>query len=405
MQVLSLIKSASRYTTPIVCNCLNMYNTHWAKRLAKVFYRSITMKVKLKDIAQVSGVSVSTVSRVINGDRERPASAETADKIWSAVRQLGYVPNQSAKNLVKGEDEGTESRGQIGCVFTSTYDLNNDPFFSCIGLGIQRELSQQAYTMAFSLSTAMMDYKDVYGYLLKHPCDGIIVLGQIEKEMLELLKRHTDKLVYAGINPVDGGFDQVICDGYRGTEAVIRHLIEDGHSNIGYVGFIPAKATSGEPVNEQRYQAYCDVMKSNGHPVDDTKVVHTGLKTTRAYEAMSEYLGRVQRATLPSAFFCANDAVAFGVMRSLRENGLKVPEDVSVIGMDNVEMASFVSPALSTVNIPRRSMGSRAVKMLIEQIEDGRDYPMRVDLPFELKVRESSIKKCERKGEQNYAYE
>ena len=87
------------------------------------------MKVKLIDVAKASGVSISTVSRVINGDRENPASAQTTEKIWQTVKELGYVPNKNAKNLVKGDETSEGKLGRIGCIYTSTFDLNNDPFF------------------------------------------------------------------------------------------------------------------------------------------------------------------------------------------------------------------------------------------------------------------------------------
>lgn len=351
------------------------------------------MKAKLKDVAQAAGVSVSTVSRVINGDRERPASPDTIEKIWLKVKELGYIPNQSAKNLVKGDTLTDQGLGSIACLYTSTSDVKTDPFFSCIGIGIQDELRRQDYTMAFALSTYHMAYSDIYHYISNHPAEGIVVTGRFDQEILDLVKKQFKHIVYAGVNAVEAGFDEVICDGYNGARTAIHHLIEQGHRNIGYVGYIHDEADGSQLVNEHRYRAYCDLLKESKFSFKKANVIHTRLYTTSAYEAMMAYLDKIDRKKVPSAFYCANDATAFGVMKALQESGFRIPEDVAVIGLDDVEMARFVTPTLSTVSIPRKSLGIQAVKMLIDQIESKRSYAMRVDLPFELQVRESTAMK------------
>lgn len=346
------------------------------------------MNVKLSDVAKASGVSVSTVSRVINGDRERPASPLTTEKIWNAVKELGYVPNKNAKNLVKGEQATEGKLGRIGCIYTSTFDLNNDPFFSCIGLGVQIELANSNYEMAYSLYAGMMTYEELYSYVLNHEADGIIVLGNFNDSILKMLKKHFKHIVYAGVNSVGHDIDEVICDGYEGASLALNHLYEMGNRDIGFVGEISKDSTDGSRINEQRYEAYISFMTKHKKNIDARVVVNTMLKTTDAYRNMTLYLDG--KSVLPTAFYCANDAIAFGVMRALQEHGFKVPQDVSVIGLDNVEMSSFVTPQLSTISIPQRALGSRGVKLLIEQIETKRDYPIKINLPFDLIVRESS---------------
>lgn len=343
------------------------------------------MKVKLSDVAKASGVSISTVSRVINGDRECPASAKTSDKIWKAVKDLGYVPNKHAKNLVKGEGDDEVRLGRIGCIYTSTFESNNDPFFSCIGLGIQRELSNNNYEMAYSVYAGMMDYTELYSYILKHEADGIIVLGSFNQEIFKMLKKHFDHIVYAGVNSVCHEIDEVICNGFDGAKIALKHLYDMGNRDIGYVGLVSVESVDGNKVNDQRYEAYVEFVNDLGK---DRLVIQSKLGTTDAYENMTQYLN--QNPKLGQAYYCANDATAFGVMKALQDKGIKVPEDIAIIGLDNVEMSKFVTPRLSTISIPRRALGSRAVQLLIEQIETKRDYPLKVSLPFELILRESS---------------
>ncbi len=346
------------------------------------------MKVKLSDVAKAAGVSVSTVSRVINGDRERPASQATVDKIWQYVKELGYVPNQSAKNLVKGIDSELEQEGKIGCFYSSNYELNNDPFFSCIGIGIQIEMNKLPYNLAFTISTANQTYESLYAYMVKNPVDGVIILGKLDEEIISLIKEYYQHIVYAGVNSCNQGFDEVICDGYEGARMAIHHLIAKGHKTVGYVGKLPRVESNSNLNQERRYSAYCDIIQEQGMGDRDKIIVASDLKTTSAYKAMLDYLE--DDPPVPTAFYCANDATAFGVMKALKEYGYQIPKDVAVIGFDNVEMANFVTPTLSSIQVPRRALGSQAVKMLIEGIDSKRDYPMKVNLPFELVVRESS---------------
>lgn len=336
------------------------------------------MKVKLKDVALAAGVSVSTVSRVINGDRDKPASPETRDKIWRIVKELGYVPNLSAKKLVKGETDSNSGKGKIGCIYTSTSDIKTDPFFSCIGIGIQEEIRRQGYELAFALSAYRMAYSDIFIYLTSHPSEGIIVIGSFDDEVLEFLEKNYKYIVYAGVNSVKGDFDQVICDGYSGAITAVSHLVEAGHKRIGYVG------------NELHYEAYCDVIEKESMVPDEDDWVQTRLYTSDAYKAMKTYLEGRDISRLPTAFYCANDATAFGVLKAIQDMGYRIPEDIAVIGMDDVEMARFVTPTLSTVSIPRKSLGIKAVKMLVDQVDRKRDYVLKVDMPFDLKIRESS---------------
>jgi DNA-binding LacI/PurR family transcriptional regulator len=346
--------------------------------------------VKLKDIAEKAGVSVSTVSRVINADRERPASKETSDKIWALVKELGYIPNQNAKNLVKGAIDSDKVKGSIGCIFTSTIDLNNDPFFSCIGLGIQEELRNQGYNLSYALSTYNMSFSEIYNQIVSKPAQGVIVTGRFEKSVLDLLKQQFTHIVYTGVNAVNAGFDEVICDGYEGAKTALNHLFDRGHKRIGYIGYVPEKVTEDVLINEHRYKAYCDLMNERSLAIDEYQIIHTKLSTTEAYRNMLEYLEQIEPSEIPSAFYCANDATAFGVMKALREKNYRIPEDVALVGLDDVEMASFVTPSLSTISIPRKQLGIRAVKVLVDQFETGRDYAMHIDIPYKLKIRESS---------------
>lgn len=352
------------------------------------------MSVKLKDIAEKANVSISTVSRVINNDKNKPASKETTDKIWAIVRELGYIPNQTARDLIKGENNiATKTANRtICCIYTSTRDTYNDPFFSHIGAGVQEEANRSGYVIAYSLSTYEMSFSTLYKYIVTNPVDGVVVMGRFSKDTLDFINDNFKNVIYAGVNYVNGGFDEVICDGYKGASHAVNYLLEQGYDNVGFIGELPGESKS-RIVNEHRYEAYIDTISKRNLPIVKEHIIDTELNSSAAYKSMKKYLDNAVKDNLPQAFYCANDVTAIGAMKAIKEGGYRIPEDIGIIGLDDIEMASFVTPSLTTVRIPKKELGITAVKILIDKIESRRTYPLRVDIPFELVIRDSVKRK------------
>jgi len=346
------------------------------------------MAVTLKDIAQRANLSISTVSRIINNDQTKPASRETQEKVWKIVRELGYVPNQNARRLVKGQRsaQGKKLRTKaLGCIFTSTKDIYNDPFFSLIARGVQMEAEERGYILGYSFSSTDMTRSALYNNVTSMSVDGAVIMGRFNKDFLMFLKNNIANLVYAGLNYVNGGFDEVICDAYKAAICAVEHLISLGHTKIGYIGSIPEFEDNGV-INEHRFEGFKDAMQKHGLEINKSFIRNIELSTMDGYEAMKDML---ENKELPSAIFCANDSVAIGAMKAIHEFGLKIPCDIAIIGIDDIEMSAFVRPALTTIHVPKIELGRFAAKILIDRIEEGHNLPVRVDLPFELKIRES----------------
>ncbi|NLL71833.1 MAG: LacI family transcriptional regulator [Epulopiscium sp.] len=345
------------------------------------------MAVTLKDIAERAGVSISTVSRIINNDPMKRASKETSERVWKIVNEMGYIPNQNARRLIKGEEDGnhpTKTKA-IGCIFTSTGDTYTDPFFSHIAMGIQKEVADRGYVLGYSFSSYDMTDAALYNNISTNKVDGAIILGRFSQDVLKFLKANIQNLVYAGVNYVNGGFDEVICDGYKGACTAVEHLISLGHTDIGFVGAIRGK-DQNRVINEHRFDGYQDTMMKHDIAIDPDFICSVELSTLDGYKGMQKLLKTEKK---PTAVFCANDVVAIGVMKAIHEEGLQVPKDMAVVGLDDIEMAAYVRPSLTTIRVPKEELGKFAVKMLIDRIEGGHDLPIRVDLPFELIVRES----------------
>lgn len=341
----------------------------------------------LKDLAQLAGVSVSTVSRVVNKNDSNVASEEVRNRIWDLVRQTGYIPNRSAQNLKLGNRPSrTEAKRSIACIFARTTDGKNDPFFSQIFRSIEYECIKNRYEMtgvytALNLKSTIQDLSDIR-------YDGIVVLGRYSRSLMNQVKKSSKNIVYTGLNPISDPYDQIICNGYEAAKTAVRYLHTLGHSCIGYLG---------EKADEVRYRGYYDAIQELRLPLRQEHIVEAeqsmqggylgGKKILTAVLGSSEFV-----ATRPTAIFCANDSTAVGVMKAFHEEGLRVPKEISIISIDNTEICQFTSPMLTTIHIPKEELGKIAVKTLVDRIEGGHALPMKIEIPFTLTIRESCAK-------------
>lgn len=333
----------------------------------------------LKDIAQEAGVSVSTVSRVINGKGKSVASKEVQDRIWSIVRRTNYVPNRSAqelrRNITNSEDPLPET---IECLLARMPFLEKDYFFSEIARNIETELHSNNYILQYSFTSSGNQLRNTAQELKQNTAKGLIILGRCNQNILATLKQHFRKICYVGLNYLNANYDQVICDGMEASKAAVNYLIELGHSKIGYIG---------ETRNEIRYIGYRCAMIEHNLPTLTQYVADFTLSYKGGYDGAKRL---IECGADITAVFCANDTTAIGAMSAFQEAGLKIPEDISVIGVDDIELSRYISPALTTISIPVAEMGKVASKIMIDRINGGHKIPLKVLLPFSLEVREST---------------
>lgn len=342
------------------------------------------MSITLKDIAEKAGVSISTVSRIINNDQNKPASKETTEKVWRLVNELGYLPNINARNLVKNFDgKSNKNNKTIGCILASEKDTFKDPFFSQIMLGLQSEASLNGYIVSYTFS-----YSENANMLLQQikssNVDGAILLGRMNEDVLAYIKNNIENLVYAGLNRINRGFDEVICDAYGATCCAVEHLISLNHKKIGFIGTIPS--TSNCLINEHRYTAFVDTMAKHDLPLIDSYIKNVPLSSKAGYDAMREI---IHSGDIPTSVFCCNDDVAIGAIKTIRKHGIHIPKDISIVGIDNIEVSEYVRPSLTTVNVPKEDIGRFAVKILIDKINGGHQINTLLNLPFSLIERDS----------------
>ena len=335
----------------------------------------------LKDIADKLGISVSTVSRVINGNSVKAANFKLQDKIWQTAKELNYVPNTAAQLLKRSSDTERDSLRTIACVFARADTDQSDPFFSEISRALETELLRQGFIMKYSIYNKGLPQAVLETFLKNEKVDGVIILGRPDKKIITLVCKYNKYVVYVGLNKIDGDVDQVICDGYEAGMLALKHLESIGIRKIFYLG---------ETKSEARYKAYKDFMRQRGfsREVDDY-TIESSFRLQTAYDKMKIFL---KKKILPEGLFCGNDLAALGAIKALTEENIKIPKDISVIGIDDIAMAGFSVPMLTTVSIPKEQLGKKAAKFIVDRILNGNDINVIMMIPFKLVVRESTRK-------------
>ena len=326
----------------------------------------------MRDVAKRAGVSVTTVSHVIN--ETRPVSEELQQRVLAAMQELGYQPNLLARGLRRGE---THTIGMI--VPDST-----NPFFAEVARGVEDTSFEQGYSVILCNSDGDMDKELLYTHVLaKKQVDGILfVAAGMSAERIRDLQAQRMPLVVVDRDIPDVDVDSVLTDNARGGWRAIHHLIELGHRRIGCI-----TGPSDVTPSAERVIGYWLALDEGGIPVDEALVAKGDFQYKSGYQATRQLLSMDDP---PTAIFACNDLMAIGAIRAALELGRQVPTDLSVIGFDDVPLASFANPPLTTIVQPKYEIGEVAATMLLERMRDLDMPPRRRVLDTKLLVRQST---------------
>ncbi len=327
----------------------------------------------MKDVAQRAGVSVSTVSYVLNDSG--PVAAERRARVLEAVRALGYLPNESARNL---------KRRNVATVGLVVPDLVNQ-YFAMIAEGVEQAAAEQDVLVVFCAPEATGERESWNSRLLRSQrLDGLIYLSGAETQMTALVE-----LTQVGpvvlVDEKLPGFDlpSVVSQNRKGAREIARHLTALGHERFAVIGG-PSELWTAE----QRLSGYREAIAAAGMDPDAMPVLRGDYRMPSGEQLAAELLNRPDQER-PTALVCANDLMAIGALTYCRRAGLKVPEDVSVVGFDDLPFASLLTPALTTVRQPAREMGIQAARLLLEMV-NGHDPVPPAPSPVSLKIRDST---------------
>jgi LacI family repressor for deo operon, udp, cdd, tsx, nupC, and nupG len=331
----------------------------------------------IKDVARELGISVATVSRALS--RPELLRPETRDRVMNVVERLGYRPNLLARGL---------RRGQAHAILFVAPNLS--PFFLEIFAGAEIVVRDAQFALLFGNSGGDPEREQEYfDQVASGRADGIILLTGLAPAAYAVGARPLPPLVTVLERLVDAAVPVVRTDHHAGAQDATRHLIGLGHRHIGHItGVRRVLSTS------RRLEGFRSALAAAQLPARP-ELVCTGDFTMRSGAEGMQHLMALDPP--PTAVLCANDEMAFGAILALRKLGLAVPEDVSVVGFDDQNMAEFYNPPLTTVHIPRHELGRRAAMELLEQLA-GRDVAREVILPTRLVVRESTAPPPSRRG-------
>ncbi len=357
--------------------------------------------ITVKDVARVADVSVGTVSRVFNNHQN--VTTEIRQRVLKAATELGYAgPGRGALERSRWSPdvrlrENSRVLKEVGFIYYSSvheHIVTSNPFWSHILYGVEAETRKSNIKVTYRAIGEIVHAPDLLLTTLSEmKLGGILLVGPAEPRTISLIKSLKLPVVLVD-NYVPGlAVDAVLGDNFEGARSAVDYLISEGHTKIAFIGGVISPGP--RPINtiytiERRAAGYRTALLDAGLSVNYDLYEAGDLTLEGGYIACKRLLSRYEQAPF-SALFCANDATAIGAMKALREAGLRIPEDVSLIGFDDIEMVEHLSPPLTTVRVNKEALGYIAVKSLLTRALDMDAVSVTSMLDVELVKRESVI--------------
>ncbi|MDS0525392.1 LacI family DNA-binding transcriptional regulator [Clostridium sp. SHJSY1] len=326
----------------------------------------------IKDIAERAGVSISTVSRVLNYDPTISTSNETKKRIFEIASELSYDKHINKKK--------SNNRVAIVKWYTEEEELN-DLYYLSIRLGIEKKCKELNFGVVMYTQDNISQIKD-------ENIQNIIAVGKFSKDEINRFTNGDSNIIFVDYSPNENIYDSVVTNFELATKNVVDHYIEKGHKNIGYIGGIEFFKDKSDYVDDIRgitLKTYLKKLKL----YSDKNIFIGKFTVDDGYSLMKQAIVELKEE-LPTAFFVANDTMAIGALRALTEHGIEVPNRVNIIGANDISVAQYLNPPLSSVKVHTENMGETAVELLLERI-NGRTIAKKVSLSTELIIRSSSF--------------
>ena len=329
--------------------------------------------MNLEQIANLSGVSRSTVSRVINNDPN--VSVATREKVMQVVKRVNYTPNAAARGLAAGR---THVLGLVIPMGVSA--LFTDPYFPLLIQGVSSACNAREYSVMLWLAEPEYERRQIRQIMYSGLVAGVIISSMLLNDSLvQALLEGDLPFMLVGRHPTDARASYVDADNHGGAREVVAHLLRLGRTRVATITG-PQSMIAGA----DRLAGYTAALRDRGLLFDPSLIAEGDFTEAGGYHAMQQLL-----VCCPDAVFVASDMMAVGALRALREAGLRVPEDVALVGFDDLPQAARTEPPLTTVRQPVYRLGAVAVDSLLDLIDHPDSSPRRIVLPTELIVRVS----------------
>lgn len=327
----------------------------------------------IKDIAEKAGVSIATVSRVLNYDETMNVQDETRKRIFEVAEQLDYQVKDKKKR---------KRKLKIGVLYSYSLEEElEDTYYLSVRVAIEKKLQEEDFKK-YRISSS--DEKDALA-----PLDGIICMGTFSKSMVDRIESFQKPAIFVDAVPNTEKFDSLSHDIKRSVLKVLTYLMEQGHQKIAFIGGHETDSDGLEIVDNRTY-SYQEFMREKELYREEYLKIG-GYTPKYGYLMMKELLALSDR---PTAVCVANDSLAIGCYKAVNEEGLTIPEDISIVGYNDIPAAKYLVPPLTTVRLHTDFMGEQSVAILAERLMNEREIPMQVLIPAKLIVRES-VKRIE----------
>lgn len=330
------------------------------------------MASSIKDVAREAGVSIATVSRVINN--VNVVNEETKKKVQEAINKLGYSPNIVAQSLK------TQKSKSIGILVP---DISSQ-FYPEIVRGAEDVANMYDYSIILCNSDFDTEKEKKYIRVLREKMvDGMLYMSSsLDPEILDTIKNLNIKTVLVETKGQEKEIPSVTIDNRQASKEAVEYLIKKGNKKIAYIGMKKDRVNAWA----RRFEGYEDALKENGMEVKPELTYYGDLKTPTGYKGIDHILAKTKDI---DAVFCGSDEIAMGVINALRDKNIRVPEDVDVMGFNNIYEASIFYPKISTINQPMYDMGSVSMRMLIKILKEEPLGDKQIVLPHQLIERDS----------------
>ena len=328
----------------------------------------------IREVAKKAGVSITTVSRILNNDDSFNVSKITKEKVLKVIKQLNYERkknknriSQSNISVIKCFDEKIE---------------NEDPYFVSLKINLENILKKKGSKVKFfdlEEIEKLIKYNEISNFSLT---DAVIFIGETSKEKLKFFKSLNENIICVDVYDTDNITDYIKFDMRNSVEIVLNYIFKLNHKKIG---LLVGRNKVVKNLVDFREKYFKEIMVKNGlYREEYLKIGDFSMES--GYIMMKEILKLEDR---PTAVFCGNDSIAMGAYKAIRENKLKIPEDISIIGFNDLKLSQYSIPPLTTIKIDTKLIAQETVNSLIELLEGKRDYHKKVFLPIELIERES----------------
>jgi LacI family transcriptional regulator len=334
------------------------------------------MKVNIKTISDITGFSQATISNVLNN--KKGVNLATAETIIRVAREIGYL---NSTNITSIKVVMYKKNGKI---------LTDSPFISAVLEGVENEGHiHKLDTIIYHLDASENNFESKLERIVKERNSGIILFAsELSWVDMQPFLDVTVPFIVLDAWFREGSFDTVYMDNVSSLYYSIKFLFGNGHRKIGFID-------SSTPILNFRFrkEGFIRAMNEHNLAINDKFFIQVDTSLNGAYEDMLQYLN--SKPVLPTAFCIANDLMALGIMKALKEYGCQIPGDISIIGFDNLPYGEITSPPLTTINVPKKELGQVAVKRLLARSKDSGEIPLKIELLTELVIRKS-VKKIKK---------